>query len=268
MSVVHTVSVACSISGLQSLLHHVETDGQQEHEDEEVHRRLTASLQRVLPEELVRGGALQHCQVPTDRVHRPSFYLLRSSAFALEQNLACAARSDMHNESQRLGFWHHLLPGETLKALLRQRDLSVDNTAVWGQSPLQAMYKHFSRLTKLPTAADAFAQSDQAQLSSFVSTSYGELVLSSVDKMVACMIQHGVHPKHDLFFDVGSGYGRVVCHVALATAMTHQESKLYPLDIGRPASVSPPAERLIIAGCICMRETSWPTFIFCCPLLT
>ena len=37
LSVVHTVSVACSISGLQSPLHHVETDGQQEHERRHSH---------------------------------------------------------------------------------------------------------------------------------------------------------------------------------------------------------------------------------------
>ena len=81
------------------------------------------------------------------------------------------------------------------------------------------MYNLFSRLTKLPSAADALARSDQVKLSPFVFTAYDELTLSSAQNLVACMRRHGVQPDTDVFFDVGSGYGRGVCHVALTTGM-------------------------------------------------
>ena len=71
---------------------------------------MIARLEAVLPAALIRGGTLQHSAVPTDGVHRPSFYLLGSSRLALTQQTATAALSGMHNESQRVGFWHLLRP--------------------------------------------------------------------------------------------------------------------------------------------------------------
>ena len=52
-----------------------------------------------------------------------------------------------------------------------------------------------------------------------MSTSYGELTQASVGKMLDTMVQHGLR-HDDVFLDVGSGYGRVVAHVALTTGLT------------------------------------------------
>ena len=188
--------------------------------DKTVRGETIARLSAVLPSALISGGALRHCAVPTEGVHTPSFYLLRASTFALSQHIAAAALTDIHNESQRLGFWHHLLPCEAT-ALERQHD-DTDAVVPSGgeatQARLNAMYKLYGELTNLSAAADAFAQSVVDGLSSFVSTAYGELTQACVGKMLDCMMRRGLR-RDDVFFDVGSGYGRALAHVALATGV-------------------------------------------------
>ena len=80
------------------------------HRGEDAREATAAGLEAVLPAALVRGGALRHCALPTYGVRGPSFYLMRSPRSELTQQQASAAPTDKHNESQRLSFWHHLLP--------------------------------------------------------------------------------------------------------------------------------------------------------------
>ena len=128
--------------------------------NEELREKTIARLESVLPSTLVRGGALRHCSVPTDGVHRPSFYLLRSSSFSLTEQVASAALSDMHNESQRLGFWHHLLPCDAI-ALKGQHFDTGAGEADAVQKRVDTMYKVYRTLTQLPAAADAFARASR-----------------------------------------------------------------------------------------------------------
>jgi cyclopropane fatty-acyl-phospholipid synthase-like methyltransferase len=90
--------------------------------------------------------------------------------------------------------------------------------AVGIRRQIEAIHQVYKKLTNLPAAADAFAQSDQDNLSAFVSTSYAELTQASVNKIVERMSHHGLR-QGDVCLDVGSGYGRVDTHVALATGM-------------------------------------------------
>ena len=185
-----------------------------------VRQQTVAELKSCLPAALVDGGALRWCEMPTDGVHYPSFHMLRSSADALSNYLASAAITDVHNEPQRLGFWHHLLPVEGPTADQREA-VSIDRAVLEGidvQERVKEMYKLFTDMTKLSSAADVWTKDDAAALSPFVSTSYGELTQASVTKVVECMVSHGLH-SDDVLFDVGSCYGRALCHVSLVTGI-------------------------------------------------
>ena len=177
-------------------------------------------MKSCLPAELVDGGALRWCEAPTDGVHYPSFSVQRSSPDALSNHLASAAITDMHNESQRLGFWHHLLPIEGTTAEQREA-VSIDRAVLDDidvQEQVKEMYKLFTEMTKLSSAADVWTKEDADALSPFVSTSYGELTQASVTKVLECMVTHGLQ-SDDVFFDVGSCYGRALCHVSLVTGI-------------------------------------------------
>ena len=183
-----------------------------------VREAAAARLESVLPAALVRGQALQHCTLKTDGVHRPSFYLLRCSDFALENDLGSAAVTEVHNESQRLGFWHHLLPSDALdwqqERLTRPLTSAAEYNVVARRQKVTRLYKLYGTLTKLRAGADAFAPSVYDNLSRMVSTSWGELGQASVDRLVEAMLEHGPQ-SDDVVLDVGSGYGRLAAHVAL-----------------------------------------------------
>ena len=189
---------------------------------EQVKHKTFAELKTCLPAALVDGGALRWCEVPTDGVHCPSFYLLRSSTASLSNHLASGAITDVHNESQRLGFWHHLLPVVADHAdAAPPQAVGIDRAVLDDidvQEQVKEMYKLFTEQTKLSSAADAWTQGDTDGLSSFVSTSYGELALASVTKVVEFMIAHGLQ-SDDVLFDVGSCYGRALSHVSRVTGI-------------------------------------------------
>ena len=190
-----------------------------------VRQRTVAELKRCVNAELVDGGALRWCELPTDGVHRPSFHLLRSSSVALSTNLVTAAHTGMHNQPQRLGFWHHILPADSpavirllqpeSEPLVLGRDVLDD---VNRQEQVRDMYKMFAEMTKLSGAADTWTKSDANALSAFVSVSFGELAQASMTRVLECMVEHTLR-SDDVFFDVGSCYGRALCHVRAVTGI-------------------------------------------------
>lgn len=74
----------------------------------------TAELNKhILPSELATGHALKFYDLPTPGVHTPSFYYYinnqtQTQSATDEANLTVI--TDIHNESQRLGFWHLIFP--------------------------------------------------------------------------------------------------------------------------------------------------------------
>ena len=190
-------------------------------DSEQVRQQTVAELKSCLPAGLVDGGALRWCEMPTDGVHCPSFYVLRSSADALSNHLASAAITDVHNEPQRLGFWHHILPAVEVPTADQQEAVNIDRAVLDDidvQERVKEMYKLFTEMTKLSSAADVWTKEDADALSPFVSTSYGELTQASVTKVVECMVAHGLQ-SDDVLVDVGSCYGRALCHVSLVTGI-------------------------------------------------